>query len=138
MLDCPIMHLCPSPEGSILLPYPPTVLVVDDDADVREVAAGMLEELGYVVVQAGSGAEALTILESRPDLDIMVTDIRMPEMTGLELLERATGLRRDLKVILISGYFQPQVLTRRFLQKPFRTRELDAAIRAELGFAGTS
>ena len=130
------MNLNRSQEGPPLLPHPPTVLVVDDDADVREVAAGMLEELGYVVVQAGSGAEALAILMDRSDLDVMVTDIRMPGMTGLELLDRATCLRSDLKVILISGYFQPQLLTRRFLQKPFRTRELDAAIRAELGFAG--
>ena len=130
------MHLTSSTGGSSLFPHPPIVLVVDDDADVREVAAVMLEELGYVVVQAGSGAEALDILARRSDLDVMVTDIRMPGMTGLELLDKASGLRSDLKVILISGYFQPQALPRRFLQKPFRTRELDAAIRAELGFSG--
>ena len=117
---------------------PPTVLVVDDDDDVREVAAGMLEDLGYVVVQASNGACALAILEERDDLDVMVTDIRMPGMSGLELSDRVGKLRADLKVILISGYFQPQMLSRRFLQKPFRTRDLDAAIRAELGQGGNA
>ena len=117
---------------------PPTVLVVDDDDDVREVAAGMLEDLGYVVVQANNGACALAILEERDDLDVMVTDIRMPGMSGLELSDRVGKLRADLKVILISGYFQPQMLSRRFLQKPFRTRDLDAAIRAELGEGGNA
>ena len=115
---------------------PPIVLVVDDDDDVREVAAGMLEDLGYTVLQASDGAEALTVLEQRSDLDVMVTDIRMPGMSGLELSERAGQLRQDLRVILISGFFQPQALTRRFLQKPFRTRDLDAAIRAELNEVG--
>ena len=120
------------------LARPPTVLVVDDDDDVREVAAGMLEDLGYVVVQASNGPCALAILQERDDLDVMVTDIRMPGMSGLELSDRVGQLRADLKVILISGYFQPQALSRRFLQKPFRTRDLDAAIRAELGQTGNA
>lgn len=112
---------------------PPVVLVVDDDEDVREVAADMLQDLGYVVVQACCGEEALELLEARPDLDVMVTDIRMPGMSGLELAEQAAARRADMKIILVSGYFQPQAITRRFLQKPFRTRDLAAAIQAELG-----
>jgi CheY-like chemotaxis protein len=111
---------------------PATVLLVDDDIDVREVSAGMLEELGYSVVQASGGVEALEIVANRQDLDVMVTDVRMPGMSGLELSEQASKVRADLKVILISGYFRPQTISRRFLQKPFRTRDLDAAIRAEL------
>ena len=109
------------------------VLVVDDDEDVREVAADMLQDLGYVVVQACCGEEALGLLDARPDLDVMVTDIRMPGMSGLELAEHAAVRRADVKIILVSGYFQPQALTRRFLQKPFRTRDLAAAIQEELG-----
>ncbi len=62
----------------------------------------------------------------------MVTDVRMPGMSGLELSDVAGRRHRDLKIILISGYFLPQPIARRFLQKPFRTKELDAAIRAEL------
>ncbi len=116
-------------------PRSPTVLLVDDDDDVRETSAEMLEELGYVVLQAESGSEALSIMETHPNLDVLVTDVRMPGMTGLELSAEARARRRDLRVILMSGFFRPQALTCRFLQKPFRTHELDAAIRAELNSA---
>lgn len=111
----------------------PTILLVDDDEEVRQTSAEMLEELGYVVLQAESGCEALALLETNPQLDVLVTDVRMPGMTGLELSAEARARRRDLRVILISGFFRPQALTCRFLQKPFRTHDLDAAIRAELG-----
>ncbi len=109
------------------------ILLVDDDDDVRETSADMLGELGYTVIQASNGEEALDIIDRMPDLDIMVTDIRMPGMSGLELAEVVRTRRTDLKVILVSGYFTPQKLQRRFLQKPFRTHELDQAIQAELG-----
>ncbi len=113
----------------------PTVLLVDDDDDVRETSAEMLEELGYIVLQAESGREALAMLDAHLRLDVLVTDVRMPGMTGLELSAAASSRRPGLRVILISGFFRPQALTCRFLQKPFRTQELDAAIRAELASA---
>lgn len=109
------------------------ILLVDDDEDVRETSADMLEELGYTVVQAASAKEALHKIDLHPELDVMVTDVRMPGMSGLELSDLAGRKRVDLKIILISGYFMPQPIQRRFLQKPFRTHDLDAAIRAELG-----
>lgn len=112
------------------------ILVVDDDPDVREVSSIMLEDLGYTVLQAGCGNEALAMLDEHPDLSVMVTDIRMPGMSGLELSDIATLRRRDLGVVLMSAYFQPQLIERRFVQKPFRTHELDAAIRAELSCRG--
>ncbi len=93
----------------------------------------MLEELGYAVMQASNAFEALGKLETFPELDVMVTDIRMPGMSGLELLEICGKRYRRLKIILMSGYFTPQPLTCRFLQKPFRAFELEAAIQAELG-----
>ena len=105
---------------------------MDDDNDVRETSADMLEELGYRVMQAASGPEALDKLVENPDLKVMVTDIRMPGMSGLELSDLAGTRHSGLKIILISGYFLPQPIQRRFLQKPFRTHDLDAAIRAEL------
>ena len=108
------------------------ILLVDDDDDVRETSADMLAELGYSVLQAASGVEALQMLDTVPDLEVMVTDIRMPGMSGIELSDLARDRRRDLKVILMSGYFLPQPIQRRFLQKPFRTHELDQAIQAEI------
>jgi CheY-like chemotaxis protein len=110
------------------------ILLVDDDDDVRETSADMLQELGYRVMQAANGLEALSMLDQNPDLEVMVTDVRMPGMSGLELSALAGERRRDLKIILISGYFMPQPIQRRFLRKPFRTNELDAAIRAELNY----
>lgn len=107
------------------------ILLVDDDDNVRETSADMLQELGYEVQQADSGQCALEML-GQTGFDVMVTDIRMPGMSGLELSDLASSRFRDLKIILMSGYFQPQTLTRRFLQKPFRTHDLDQAIRAEL------
>ena len=108
------------------------ILLVDDDDDVRETSADMLGELGYEVIQASNGPQALEILDARPDLEVMVTDIRMPGMSGFELSDLARGRRESLKIIFVSGYFTPQKMLRRFLQKPFRTHALDQAIQAEL------
>lgn len=110
----------------------PMILLVDDDDTVRETSADMLQELGYTVMQAASGPQALDLLDTYPGVDVMVTDIRMPGMSGLELSDMAAGRHAELKIILISGYFRPQAINRRFLQKPFRTYELDEAIRAEM------
>lgn len=74
----------------------------------------------------------------RSGFDVMVTDIRMPGMSGFELCDLASRRHQDLKIILMSGYFQPQAITRRFLQKPFRTHDLDQAIRAELAATSLS
>jgi CheY-like chemotaxis protein len=112
------------------------ILLVDDDEAVRETSAEMLQELGYTVVQATSGHAALGVLDQHDGVEVMVTDVRMPGMSGLELSDIAARRFRDLRVILISGYFLPQPINRRFLQKPFRIRELDEAIRAELACVG--
>jgi CheY-like chemotaxis protein len=110
----------------------PRLMVVDDDPEVRVIVAEFLEDFGYQVVQASGGAEALTLLSHTPDLRMIITDIRMPDMSGIELADIATQRHRDLKVILISGYFVSQQVDLRFLRKPFRMRDLEAAVRAEL------
>ena len=112
------------------------ILLVDDDEAVRETSAEMLQELGYTVVQATNGHAALGVLDRQDGVEVMVTDVRMPGMSGLELSDIAARRFQDLRVILISGYFLPQPISRRFLQKPFRIRELDEAIRAELSCVG--
>ena len=112
------------------------ILLVDDDEAVRETSAEMLEELGYTVVQATNGQAALGVLDQHEGVEVMVTDVRMPGMSGLELSDIAARRFQELRVILISGYFLPQPINRRFLQKPFRIRELDEAIRAELACVG--
>ena len=107
-------------------------MIVDDDPEVRIIIAESLQDFGYQVVQASGGTEALELLGRTPDLCMMITDIRMPDMSGIELANLATRRQRDLKVILISGYFVSQQVAWRCLRKPFRMRELEAAVRAEL------
>lgn len=112
---------------------PATIIVVDDEEAVRTVVAEFLEDFGYHVLQADGGASALRLLATDPRVQLLVTDIRMPDMSGLELADQATAIRPALKIILISGYFAAQQVRRRYLRKPFRMRELAAAVRAELG-----
>lgn len=110
----------------------PTIVMVDDDPEVRIVVAEFLEDFGYHVLQADGGAAALRLLAATPDVRLLISDIRMPDMSGLELADIATQRHQDLKVILISGYFVAKQVNRRFLRKPFRMNELRAAVRAEL------
>lgn len=119
--------------GRTVSAAPPKILVVDDDPEVREILAETLTEFGYGVIQAGSGEEALSLLGGGPDFDLVITDVRMPGMSGLELVDEARARRPALRVIVISGYFLPQPITVRFLKKPFHMHELASAVRAELG-----
>lgn len=108
------------------------ILVVDDDLEVREILAEALEEFGYRVLQAASGEEALPILHTDSTINLVITDIRMPGMSGIELAEIARAHDNKLRVILISGYFLPQPVSQRFLKKPFHMSELASAVQAEL------
>ena len=81
-----------------------TVLVVDDDALVLMATAAMIEDLGHVVIEAASGAEALDIVERNPKLDLVVTDHAMPGMTGMQLAEALAALRPSLPCVLVTGY----------------------------------
>lgn len=112
-----------------------SILVVDDDDEVREMLAETLRDFGYAVIQAQGGEEALSILSRHTEVIMMITDIRMPGMSGLELADRVQRERSNVKVIVISGYFHPQPVAQRFLMKPFRLHELASAVRAELGRA---
>jgi two-component system cell cycle response regulator CpdR len=79
------------------------VLVVDDEPLVREVTASMLEDLGCEVITAASGNDALEKLSGDRRIEILITDINMPGMDGYQLAERATRMRGQLRVIMLSG-----------------------------------
>ena len=103
------------------------ILAVDDDNLVLMNTSAMLEDLGHVVVEAQSGAQALQLLASDPDIDLLVTDQAMPHMTGLQLAETARALRPGLQVILATGFAElppgaDPTLER--LAKPFTQAEL--------------
>jgi CheY-like chemotaxis protein len=82
----------------------PTVLVVDDDAFVREVLAASLEDAGYAILEADSGAQALTVLRADTRIDVLLSDLTMPGMDGLELIRAAQEIRPGLPAILLTGY----------------------------------
>jgi CheY-like chemotaxis protein len=80
-----------------------TVLVVDDEPLVLEVTASMLEALGWAVITAKSGKEALTRLEADDRIALLPIDVNMPGINGYELAKRAKRSRPDLRVIILSG-----------------------------------
>jgi signal transduction histidine kinase len=114
-----------------------TLLLVDDEPLVRTGTADMLEDLGYCVVQAESGPEALTLLrQCRGHIDALVTDYLMPGMNGAALAREARAILPELPVLVITGYtntahMDGTELPR--LSKPFRQAELGARIAALLG-----
>ena len=109
-----------------------TLLIVDDDDDLRSMVAEFLGDAGHLVVQAEGGPQALALLSDHPSLQIMITDIRMPGMSGVELADEAIRRRPELKVILISGYANQQHQWWPFLMKPFRMSSLSDLILREL------
>lgn len=80
-----------------------TVLVVDDEPDVLEVIAGMLEDLGCNVITAQNGEDALGQLRQNQQISILITDINMPGMDGHELAERAKSISPELSILQLSG-----------------------------------
>jgi PAS domain S-box-containing protein len=113
-----------------------TVLVAEDEPIVRELILVTLERHGYRVIAAADGAEALAILEREPDrIDLLMSDVVMPQMGGLELVARARQVRPNLPAILISGYSEkllpPQSVDEDvvLLEKPFTGSYLARAVR---------
>ncbi|HEX2891363.1 response regulator [Vineibacter terrae] len=82
-----------------------TILVVEDDDDVRTHTRGILRELGYRVLEAASGKAALRLIEQHPQIDLLFTDVGLPDgMNGRQLADAARQLRGDLKVLFTTGY----------------------------------
>ncbi len=114
-----------------------TVLLADDDDDVRQIAAGMLRELGYVVLEANSGSAAVRLLEAGDRIDLLLVDYAMPDMTGVDVVRQARGSRPDLRILFMTGYADASTLDREaphvpVINKPFRMAEFSAAVRAAL------
>lgn len=131
--DVAIPAIGPQVDVSAVTVAPRTVLVVDDDVLVCAGTAAMLEDLGHTVLEAHSGAEALALLQSGRQIDLLITDQLMPKMTGTELIQIVRERWSDLCVILATGYAEQPVgvspvsnLPR--LAKPFRQEELERMI----------
>lgn len=112
-----------------------TVLVVDDDADVRDYAILVLEEAGFGVVGAADSAAALTRLEAHPEIALLFTDVVMPGIDGIVLADMVKTRRPDLRVVYATAYndivrSRPGVIHGVILSKPYRPAQLVAAVAA--------
>jgi two-component system cell cycle sensor histidine kinase/response regulator CckA len=119
-----------------------TILIVEDEELVRSLASRGLRERGYTVIEARHGAEALRQLEFRSEVDLVVSDVVMPEMGGRELGQRLARTRPSLPVLYMSGYTGEDVTQRGLLepgapfqQKPFAPEELARKVREMLDAA---
>ena len=117
-----------------------TILVVEDDPQVRLLALSSLRERGYAVLEAANGAEAVAALDGAEKIDLLLTDVIMPgAMTGRDVAEYALKTRPSIRLLFTSGYADASVMRNglvkagaRFLSKPYRGGELAAAARALL------
>ena len=115
-----------------------TLLLVEDEEAIRAFAARALSAKGYTVLSASSGVEAFEIFEEEGGaIDLLVTDVIMPELDGPSLVKKVREVRPDLKVLFMSGYADGASLDElpaaQFLPKPFTLKALAEAVKRELG-----
>ena len=106
------------------------VLVVEDMPQARATAVGIMEDLGCTVFDAYNGHQALKLLQAHPEIMVLFTDVRMPGMSGPELMEEARRLRPNLNVVLTSGYVGREEVPEdvAFVPKPFRMETLAVVV----------
>ncbi len=131
----PQMTFKVSPSDGLQELSPSTILLVDDDADIRSLTRTFLEHEGYSVFSSGDAERAVQIFRSVPQIDLLVTDLYMPGRSGLELGTELKALRSELPVLLISGGAGAEEYAARtlgegwsFLAKPFRLPEFLAVV----------
>jgi CheY-like chemotaxis protein len=116
----------------------PHVLLVEDEAFLRELVMENLQDAGYAVFEAGDGNAGVDVLRSDVRIDVLLSDIKLPDIDGYEVARIGKKLRPELKVILMTGYapsplppaLQTQVF--RVLQKPFSLSSLPDTVAAAL------
>lgn len=117
-----------------------TILLVEDEEPLRKVVIELLTQIGYHVLSAANGKEAIRVAEAYPDnIHLLITDVLMPEIDGAELAKVLCAMRPDLKVIYISGYTDTCLAPEGILppgtvlvNKPFSVRMLSAKMREVL------
>src|SRR5262245_22766613 len=112
----------------------PLVLVVDDEAPIRQIERRLLEQAGYEVIDAPGATEAFALLNDGKPIDLLVADLDMPEVTGDEMVRRIRSERPDLKVLYVTGHIDRLMDARplwdgeAFLDKPFSMKGLVEAV----------
>ena len=115
------------------------ILVVEDADTIRKMVCAMLTQSGYRCLDACDGEEALRVFERAPDdIDLVLTDVMMPKMTGPELARRLAGIRPGLRILFMSGYSDDPIVSiiehspSIFLAKPFTSAALMDKVRQAL------
>jgi len=112
----------------------PTVLVVDDEPGIRQIARRILEDGGYEITEAEGGLEAIALLAQGHPLDLLMADLDMPGLGGDEMVRRIRATRPDLKVLYVTGHIDRLMDARplwegeAFLEKPFNPVGLREAV----------
>lgn len=115
--------------GSTLMPEPTTVLVVEDEAIVRRVVVRRLRNFGFTVLEASSGKEALDLLSNLQNpLDLIITDVIMPEMNGRDLVNKIRLQRPGVAVLYMSGYPHDVIADRGILEEGINFIEKTAVV----------
>ena len=116
-----------------------TILLVEDEASVQTVIGRLLRRLGYTVLFAGDGRQGVSVFDDRgAQIDLVITDIVMPDRTGIEMSRDLRERRPDLKILFMSGYAGPEAGVLQdpppepFLSKPFSVEKLAETVRAVL------
>jgi CheY-like chemotaxis protein len=110
------------------------VLLVDDESDGAELAGALLRAHGLEVLVANSASEALAVLQKDGDIDALLTDVMMPDMTGLQLAEAVRVMYPTIKIVLVSGYPGSELMKERerpylFAEKPYRIESIIKLLR---------
>ncbi|HEX4137166.1 MAG TPA: response regulator [Bryobacteraceae bacterium] len=122
---------------------PNSILVVDDEPEIRKLVAAMLARSGYRVLIADSGENAIRLFKMNPEIDLLLTDVVATGMSGPIIADEIATLKPEIKVLFMSGYDSTQVVQRyvvekgySLLVKPFTMEQLGSKVKAVLGGQG--
>jgi two-component system cell cycle sensor histidine kinase/response regulator CckA len=117
-----------------------TILVVDDEPEVRKLVTAMLTRNGYRVLTADTGENAVRLFRTNPGVELLLTDVVAPGMSGPMIADEIAALKPDIKVLFMSGYDGTQVVQRYVVEKnysllikPFTMEQLENKVRETLG-----
>jgi len=118
---------------------PQTILVVDDEPEIRKLVSAMLSRNGYKVISADTGENAVRLFKSNPDIALLLTDVVAPGMSGPMIADQVAALKPDVKVLFMSGYDSTQVVQRYVVEKgysllikPFTMEQLERKVKLVL------
>jgi len=125
----------PAPSNPMPSDRSETILLIEDDDSVREIARRVLTHAGYTVIEARYGSEALDLAGDHPHIDLVLSDVVMPGLSGPEVVQRLRAARADIVPLFMSGYApesEGPLDGAELVRKPFTGQELLAAIRRAL------